>query len=183
MSHATTLSASTSDHTEPPVLHLVVTTLFGTNATVHNTIHDPNGRLVSFVVCHDSMGGWTAKRHRRRIIEQGISDALSSNWHIRTDREPVDHNPQSIVFELRPVTDGAEGDHTPGANETASMHSLAAAIRALHHVVIGPGGIKVCEHCCLNKIGDRRLSCYGHHQHPSPTAPCATLAALEEFGL
>lgn len=175
----TTLGASSSDQTDPPVLHLVVTTLFGTDATVHNTIHDPNGRLVSFVVCHDSMDAWTAKSHRRRVIEQGISDALSSNWHICTDGEPVNHQPQSIVFELRPVT----GDAHPGDNETASMHALAAAIRALHRVVAGPGGIKVCEHCCLNKIGDRRLSCYGQHQHPSPTAPCATLAALEEFGL
>ncbi|OKH79744.1 hypothetical protein EB73_34835 [Mycobacterium sp. SWH-M3] len=175
-----TLGPASNDRTEPPVLNLVVTTLFGADATVHNTVHDPNGRLVSFVVCHDSMGAWTGKRHRRRIIEEGISDALSSNWHICTDVDLVNHKPRSIVFELRPVTEA--GDNL-GEDGTASMHALAAAIRTLHRVVLGPGGIKVCEHCCLNKIGERRFSCYGQHQHPSATAPCATLAALEEFGL
>lgn len=172
-----TLSTANNDH-EPSVLNLVVTTLFGTDATVHNTVHDPDGRLVSFVVCHDNMGGAWAATRRRRIIEQGVSDALSSNWRIATDGDPVGQKPRSIVFELRPVADDT---HDPV--ETASLHSLAAAIRALHRVVIGPGGVKVCEHCCLNKIGQRRFSCYGHHQHPTPAAPCATLAALEEFGL
>jgi hypothetical protein len=65
----------------------------------------------------------------------------------------------------------------------AALRVVAAQIRALHQVIIGTGGVELCEHCCLNGIRERRFSCYDHHDHRRWSAPCPTLAVLEQLGL
>ena len=65
----------------------------------------------------------------------------------------------------------------------AVLEAIAGEIRRLHRVVMAPGGVEVCDHCCLNRIGERRFSCLGRHDHRSRSAPCETLAILERFGL
>lgn len=65
------------------------------------------------------------------------------------------------------------------ADKVADNARTIAAIRELHKVIIAPGGIRFCTHCCLNKISERRFSCYGNHIHTMHEAPCPTLAIVE----
>ena len=70
-----------------------------------------------------------------------------------------------------------------GSGDRATLEDLAARLRALHTVVLTPGGVELCEHCCLNRIQQRRLVCSQHHGHNADAAPCDTLAILALFGL
>lgn len=63
----------------------------------------------------------------------------------------------------------------PAATDSAR---IIDAIRALHRIAIGADGIPFCEHCCLNRIAERRFACYANHTHLAGLAPCETLAIL-----
>ena len=75
-----------------------------------------------------------------------------------------------------------DGAHRLPTQPVAGLPAVAAEIRGLHRVVMAPGGVVVCDHCCLNRIGERRFSCVGGHNHRFSSAPCKTLAILERFG-
>ncbi|OHV03698.1 hypothetical protein [Mycobacterium talmoniae] len=64
----------------------------------------------------------------------------------------------------------------------AALKVLAGELRALHKVIEAPGGITLCDHCCLNGVRERRFSCSGHHDHHNG-APCPTLRIVERLGL
>lgn len=72
-----------------------------------------------------------------------------------------------------------EGRGTPLGQLTA----LVTRLRELHNVVMAPDDVAVCEHCCVNRVGDRRFSCRSQHGHRSQSHPCPTLALLAELGL
>jgi hypothetical protein len=63
----------------------------------------------------------------------------------------------------------------PAATDTTH---IIDAIRALHHIAIGADGILFCAHCCLNRVSERRFSCYANHTHRSGNAPCPTLEII-----
>lgn len=69
------------------------------------------------------------------------------------------------------------------AGDRGILQDLVQRLRALHTVVLTPGGVALCEHCCFNRIQQRRLACSQHHRHDIDTAPCETLALLSRLGL
>lgn len=69
------------------------------------------------------------------------------------------------------------------AGDRGVLQDLVQRLRTLHTVVLTPGGVPLCEHCCLNRIQQRRLACSQHHRHHIDTAPCETLALLARLGL
>lgn len=66
------------------------------------------------------------------------------------------------------------------ADKIADNARALDEIRTLHHVITAPGGLRFCEHCCLNRVAERRFSCRANHTHRLGTAPCPTLAILQE---
>lgn len=88
----------------------------------------------------------------------------------------------------RPVTRphlalvAAQGNNGAPAPSTAAHGDAIREILDLHQVITLPDGRTYCDHCCLNRIGERKFSCFDTHDHDR-LAACPTRAVLVRFGL
>lgn len=72
-------------------------------------------------------------------------------------------------------------DVAPTASPAAHVDAIRA-IMDLHQVITLPDGRTYCAHCCLNRIGERKFSCFDTHDHER-LAACPTRAELVRFGV
>lgn len=82
-----------------------------------------------------------------------------------------------------PETGGGVSSVLAAADKIAATTDAIKEIRALHHTITAHEGIQYCDHCCLNKIGQRRFPCRDNHTHTPNNAACPTTAILDSHNV